>query len=83
MLDLKGERDKNRLTSDKLWGGMTKFEGLHVSEILWSAPRGAEYIETCLKCFYTGACSIRSKQEELETLAQSQSYDIIGISEAW
>ena len=26
---------------------------------------------------------MRNKQEELEALAQSQSYDIIGISETW
>ena len=36
-LNLKGERDKTRLASDKLWSGMPKFEGLHASEIFQSA----------------------------------------------
>ena len=36
-----------------------------------------------MKCFYTNACSMRNKMDELEVLAQSRSYDIIGISETW
>lgn len=36
-LDLKGERDEIRLACDKLWDGISKFEGLHASEILQSA----------------------------------------------
>ncbi|GAB0203202.1 hypothetical protein GRJ2_002785800 [Grus japonensis] len=40
-------------------------------------------MEAHLKCFYTNACSMRNKQEELEALAQSQRYDVIGISETW
>ncbi|GAB0190604.1 hypothetical protein GRJ2_001525700 [Grus japonensis] len=38
---------------------------------------------TNLKCSYANARSMRNKQEELEALAQSQCYDIIGISETW
>ncbi|GAB0186493.1 hypothetical protein GRJ2_001114600 [Grus japonensis] len=35
------------------------------------------------QCFCTNARSMRNKQEELEALALSQCYDIIGISETW
>lgn len=35
-----------------------------------------------MKCFYTNAHSMRNKQEELEALAQSQSYNT-GINETW
>ena len=34
-----------------------------------------------MKCLYTNVDSVRSRQEELEALAQSQSYDIVGRSE--
>ena len=34
-----------------------------------------------MKCFYTNTRSMRNKMDELEVLAQSHSYDIIGISE--
>jgi len=37
-LDLKGERDKIRLTRDKSGGGTPVFEGWCASEVLWSAP---------------------------------------------
>ncbi|GAB0186949.1 hypothetical protein GRJ2_001160200 [Grus japonensis] len=71
----------NYITSDKLQEGGPQSEGLCASKILQSAPRGAGYVEAHLKCFYTNACSMRNKQEELESLAQS--HDIIGISETW
>ncbi|GAB0206625.1 mitochondrial enolase superfamily member 1 [Grus japonensis] len=73
----------NHITSDELWEGRPQSEGLCASKILQSAPRGAGYVEAHLKCFYTNACSMRNKQEELEALAQSQCYDVIGISETW
>jgi len=41
-----------------------------------SAPAGDQ-----LKCLY--ACSIRNKQEELETCACLQGYGLIGITETW
>ena len=78
---MKGEKDKFRLTSDKLWDGMT-FEGQY-SAGLHSAQQCSEYTGVHLKYLYTNARSMRNNQEELETLAQSQSYDIIGISEIW
>ena len=80
---MKGERDKTRLTRDKRGDGTPMFEGQCASEVLQSAPQCAEYTGTYLKCLYTNACSMRDKQEELEALAHSQSYDIIGISETW
>ena len=54
-----------------------------MSEVLWSAPRGAGYNKVHLKCFYANACSMRNKLDELQVLAQSHSYNIIGISETW
>jgi len=36
-----------------------------------------------LNCMYTDAHSLGNKQEELELRAQSESYDIIGITETW
>ncbi|KAK4832290.1 hypothetical protein QYF61_021689 [Mycteria americana] len=36
-----------------------------------------------LKCMYTNACILGNKQEELELHVQSESYDIIGITETW
>jgi len=32
---------------------------------------------------YTNAHSMRNRQDELEALVTSQSYDILGISETW
>ena len=80
-LDWKGERDNTWLVSDEQQDGTPKFEELHASEIPQAAPRGNEHNELQLKCFYTNACSLRNKQEELELCAQSESYDIIGITE--
>ncbi|KAJ7423507.1 mitochondrial fission process protein 1 [Pitangus sulphuratus] len=49
-----------------------------------SASPGVGYKAPHLKCLYTSACSMRNKQEELGTLAQSQRFDIIIIiSETW
>ncbi|CAM5095768.1 unnamed protein product [Natator depressus] len=36
-----------------------------------------------LKCLYTNARSLGNKQGELEVLAQSKNYDVIGITETW
>ncbi|KAJ7411667.1 hypothetical protein BTVI_48805 [Pitangus sulphuratus] len=44
---------------------------------------GIGYNVPHLKCFYTNAHSIRNKQEELKALAQSQRFEITGISETW
>lgn len=58
-------------------------DGQCASEVLQSAPWYAEYTGAHFKCLYTNAHSIRNRQEELEALAQFQSYDIIVISEIW
>ncbi|GAB0182550.1 hypothetical protein GRJ2_000720300 [Grus japonensis] len=73
----------NYIAGDELWEGRPQSEGLCASKILQSAPRGAGYVEAHLKCFYTNACSMRNKREELEAFAQSQCYDATGISETW
>lgn len=44
---------------------------------LHSASQCTEYTGVHFKCLYTNACSMRNKQEKLETLAQYQSYDIM------
>ena len=36
-----------------------------------------------LRCIYTNARSLANKWEELELHAQSESYDVIGITETW
>ncbi|XP_050786243.1 uncharacterized protein LOC127037978 isoform X1 [Gopherus flavomarginatus] len=36
-----------------------------------------------LRCMYTNARSLGNKQEELEVLAESRNYDVIGITETW
>ncbi|PKU35905.1 hypothetical protein llap_13795 [Limosa lapponica baueri] len=43
-----------------------------------SVPLGAQ-----LKCLYTNTCSVGNKQEEIETHARLQGYDLIGITEMW
>jgi len=52
-------------------------EGFH------SAPQCTKYSGACFKSLYTNAHSMWNKQEELETLARSQTYDDIGLSETW
>lgn len=36
-----------------------------------------------LKCIYTNSCSMGSKQEELEVIAQMKTYDIIAVMKTW
>jgi len=59
---------------------MIIFEGWCSSEGFHRAPQCTEYTGAPLKCLWTNACCIRNKQEELDVLAQLQSYSIIGIS---
>ncbi|KAJ7413995.1 hypothetical protein WISP_87188 [Willisornis vidua] len=53
------------------------------NEILQSASPDVGYNVPHLKCSYTTDSSMRNRQEELEALAQSQGFDITGISETW
>ena len=39
--------------------------------------------EAQLKCFYTNARSIGSKQEEMETIVQQENYDLVAIMKTW
>ena len=39
--------------------------------------------DTQLRCFYTNADSMGNKQEELEAIVWSESYDIVAIMETW
>lgn len=50
---------------------------------LCQSPQDAGYVRAHLKYFYTNAHSIKNKQEKLEALALSQSYNIVSITEAW
>ena len=43
----------------------------------------ATHKETKLMCLYTNARSIGNKQEELEAIVCSESYDIVAITETW
>ena len=36
-----------------------------------------------MKCLYTNACSMRNKQEELETIVLLENYHLIAITETW
>lgn len=81
----RGKIDKTRPSWWTWWviGWHDKIWGLCAREILQSGSGGAGYNEAPLKCCYTSARSMRSKWEEPEALAQSQSYNITGIREAW
>ena len=39
--------------------------------------------EAQLRCFYTNAHSMGNKEEELETIVWSESYDTVTITETW
>ena len=39
--------------------------------------------EAQLRCFCSSACSMGNKQEELEAIVQSESYDGVAITETW
>ena len=39
--------------------------------------------EAQLRCLYTNAHSMGNKQEELEAIMQSKSYDMVAITEMW
>lgn len=70
-LDLKRQKDKTRLGSDKLQDDMPNFKSVTVRSFsLFHKVLGT----TNLKCFYMNAHSMRNKQEEVEALAQSQQH---------
>lgn len=79
----KEERDKTRLSSDEQWDGVPKLEEVSTNGTLQSASPGVGSKVPHLKCFYNDAHSMRNKQEELESLAHSQKFVIIGTGESW
>ncbi|KAK4806215.1 hypothetical protein QYF61_001138 [Mycteria americana] len=62
---------------------MASPEDGNASGNIYAAPGSMEGSGAYPKCLYTNACSMRNKQDELEALVSSQSYDVIGISEIW
>ncbi|KAK4816487.1 hypothetical protein QYF61_017239 [Mycteria americana] len=78
-----GEGDTNSIAADKPRFGMASPEGGNASGNIYTASGSTEGSGAYLKCLYTNAHSIRNKQDELEALVSSQSYNIIGISETW
>ena len=78
-----GDRDTNRIAVGKPRVGMALPEGGNASGNIYTAPGSTEGSGTYRKCLYTSTCSMRNKQDELEALVSSQSYNIIGISETW
>lgn len=46
---------------------------------VYRSPGSMESSGVYLKFLYTGACSLRSKQHEMEALVSSQNYNIIVI----
>ena len=76
-----GEGDTNRIAVSKPRVGMASSEGGNGSGNIYTAPGIMEGSEAYLKCLYTDTHSVRKKQNELEALVCSQSYNIISISE--
>ena len=58
-------------------------EGGNPSGNIYTAPGSTQGSRAYLKCLYTNTHSMRNKQDGLEALVSSQSYDIIGINETW
>jgi len=63
--------------------GVALPEGGNAGGNICTAPGSTEGSGPYLKCFYASACSMRNKQDELEVLVSSQSYDVVGVSETW
>lgn len=70
------------LCSDRKWDGVPNLEETNSNRIPHSAPAGVSYHKLHLKCLYADR-HMRSKQEELETLALSHRFEITGISTTW
>ncbi|RMC19388.1 hypothetical protein DUI87_03998 [Hirundo rustica rustica] len=52
-----------------------------VTRVYWSPSVGPPDLQ--LKNIYTNACSLDSKQEELEAIVQKKTYDVVPITETW
>ncbi|KAM6305694.1 complement factor H-related protein 4-like [Aegotheles albertisi] len=79
----KGVVDKTGPANGEQWDGEMKPEETSTNGISHSALHGVGHNVPHLKCFYTIARSMSNKPAKLEALAQSQRFDIIGISKTW
>ncbi|KAK4828724.1 hypothetical protein QYF61_000715 [Mycteria americana] len=89
--------DKRTHLGGRTWGGGVQSGNAHAIATNWSnkpgqpehrqmflaASQDKNQKTNHLKCMYINGCSLGNKQEELELHAQSESYDIIGITETW
>lgn len=62
---------------------MASPEGGNASGNISTATGSMESSGAHLKCLYRNETNMRKKQNELEVLESSQSYNIIGIGESW
>lgn len=78
-----GASRARRPSSDEQWDCVPKLEQTSANGVPQSASQGVGYSAPHLRSFYTNPGSMRSKWNEVETLIQSYTYDIIGIGETW
>lgn len=78
-----GEGCINRIAVGKPRVGMALPPGGNGNGNIYTAAGSTEGSGEYLKCWYKNAHSMRNKQDELEALVCSQSYDVIGISKTW
>ena len=69
-LDMRWEGDKTRPARDEP-RGMIDGSGVRREPLAQ------------LKCIYSNACSMGSKQEELEAIVQQSNYEVVVITEIW
>ncbi|KAK4827172.1 hypothetical protein QYF61_015134 [Mycteria americana] len=78
-----GEGHTNRIAVGKPQVSTASPVGGNASGNTYTAPGSTDGSGAYLKCLYTNAHSMRNKQDKLEALVSSQSYEIIGMSETW
>lgn len=76
-----GERDPTRRDEGKPRDGRTPPEAANGGT--YTVPGNTEGLGAHLKCSCTNTPSIRNKQDKLEALVHSQSYDVLGVGETW
>lgn len=84
-----GDWNRREIAVNKIEVKCHHFKHRHVKKELPAEQPYGESSHACseesaclgvsLKCLYTNACSMGSKQEELEICVQLQGYDLIGI----
>lgn len=82
-----GEGDTIRNSEVRPRHGTAPSESAESGKAKWqsicTAPGSTEGSGVNLKCMYRKARHMRKKWDNLEALALSYSYDVIGISETW